>query len=483
MNDPIHSPSPRSVSLPRAALVVVALLVIGIEWAHWTSPQRNVASSAKTSGSSAGARDVYADTPFENARPGVAYVGDAACARCHREIALAYRSHPMGRSLAPVGDTGEGPPTTAATGLPFEYRGLHYTVERREGRVFQKATRRDAAGSVLAKTEAEVRFALGSGTRGTVFLIDREGFLFQSPIAWFAQKGRWDIAPGYGEVNPYPSFERPIEPECLFCHTNQVRHVAQTLNHYEPPVFEGHAIGCERCHGPGVLHVKRGGLSTEPDLTIVNPANLAPALRDSVCQQCHLQGLFRFPRAGRDFFDFRPGLPLHRFLAVFIQKNGNQGKFEVAGQVEQLESSRCFRASQGKLGCTSCHDPHRLPDPSIKAAYYRKRCLECHEKKGCSLPLAERQARGRGEDCIACHMPRSNTNIVHVAETDHRIHRGAPGAGAVRENRRDAPGMPGEVVPREYSWALMSMEERRDAVRDLGVALATVARRCARTPS
>jgi predicted CXXCH cytochrome family protein len=382
----------------------------------------------------------------------------------------------MGRSLAPVVGTGEGPPTTATTGLPFEYRGLHYTVERREGRVFQKATRTDAAGSVLAETEAEVRFALGSGRRGTVFLIERDGFLFQSPIAWFGQKGRWDIAPGFGEVNPYPSFERPIEPECLFCHTNQLRHVAQTLNRYEPPIFEGHAIGCERCHGPGELHVQRGGLTTQPDLTIVNPANLPHTLRDSVCQQCHLQGLFRVPRAGRDFFDFRPGLPLHRFLAVFVQKNGNEGKVEVAGQVEQLESSRCFRASQGQLGCASCHDPHRLPEPSIKAAYYRERCLECHGKKGCAVPLAERQARGPGEDCIACHMRRSNTNIVHVAETDHRIRRVARGAGAARENWRSAPGMPGEVVPQEYHRALLTEEERHDAARDLGVALARVAR-------
>ena len=305
-----------------------------------------------------------------------------------------------------VGEDSGRPADHRSTGLPFEYRGLHYTVERREGRVFQNAIRRDAAGSVLAKTEAEVRFALGSGTRGTVFLIERDGFLFQSPIAWFGQKGRWGIAPGYGEGETRPSFERPIEPECLFCHTNQVRHVAHTSNRYEPPIFEGHAIGCERCHGPGALHVERGGLSTEPDLSIVNPAHLAPALRDSVCQQCHLQGLFRFPRAGRDFFDFRPGLPLHRFLAVFVQNNGNQGTSEVAGQVEQLESSRCFRDSQGRLACTSCHDPHRLPAPSIKAAYYRERCLECHEKKGCDLPLGERQARGRGEDCIACHMPR-----------------------------------------------------------------------------
>ena len=440
MNDPIHPASPRRVPLRRAAVAVVALLAIGIAWARWTSPRRNGSSSAKISHRSTGARDIYADTPFKNARPGVAYVGDAACIRCHREIALVYRSHPMGRSLAPVGGTGEGLPTTAASGLPFEYRGLHYTVERREGRVFQKATRRDAAGNVLAETAAEVRFALGSGRRGTAFLIERDGFLFQAPIAWFGQKGRWDIAPGLGEGNSYPSFERPIQPECLFCHTNQLRHVAQTLNQYEPPIFEGHAIGCERCHGPGALHVKGGGLSTEPDLTIVNPAKLAPTLRDSVCQQCHLQGLFRFPRAGRDFFDFRPGLPLHRFLAVFVQKNGNQDKLEVAGQVEQLESSRCFRASRGQLGCTVCHDPHRLPEPSIKAAYYRERCLECHEKKGCALPLAERQARGRGEDCIACHMPRSNTTIAHVAVTDHRIQRGASGDGALRENRRDAPG-------------------------------------------
>jgi Flp pilus assembly protein TadD len=458
--------------------MVVALLGIAMASALWTSPRWAGGSRAKSSGSSLRVRDVYADSPFQSARPGVAYVGDTACTECHREIALAYRGHPMGRSLAPVGGAGEGPPTTAATGLPFESKGLQYTIERRNGRTFHKATRRDAAGSVLAETEAEVRFALGSGTRGTTFLIEREGFLFQSPIAWFAQKGRWDMAPGFGEVNPRANFERIIQPECLFCHANQLRRVAETSNRYEPPIFEGHAIGCERCHGPGELHVKRGGLSTESDLTIVNPADLAPALRDSVCQQCHLQGWFRFPRAGRDLFDFRPGLPLHRFWAVFVQKNGNQDKFELVGQVEQMESSRCFRASQGQLGCISCHDPHRLPAPSTKAAYYRGRCLECHEKKGCSLPLAERQDQGRSEDCIACHMPRLRvTNIAHLVESDHRIHRSAPGPGPVLEQPRDAPGMPGELVPQEYHWGLMTEEERRDAARDLGVALETVARR------
>ena len=406
MDDPSPISPPRSPLSRRVVLLLVAMIVVGIVWAVGRSLRTTGESGTRSASQSLRSRDLYADSQYPNARPGVAYVGDAACVRCHREIAEAYRSHPMGRSLSAVGADLEGPPTGSATGLPFEAKGLKYTVERRDGRVFHKAIRSGADGDVLAEIEAEVRFALGSGTRGINFLIEREGFLFQSPIAWFAQRGRWDISPGYGEFKEQPNFERAIHADCLFCHTNRVRPVAGTLNRYETPIFQGHAIGCERCHGPGELHVKQDGPSAELDSTIVNPSELPPALRESVCQQCHLQGAIRTTRAGREPFDFRPGLPIHRFWAVFQMKKGNRDQFEAVGHVEQMESSRCFRESRGELGCISCHDPHRLPAPATKAAYYRGRCLECHERKGCALPSDERQARGQGEDCIACHMPR-----------------------------------------------------------------------------
>ena len=222
-------------------------------------------------------RDVYADSPYLNTRPGVAYVGDAACARCHREIAAAYRAHPMGRSLAPVGAP---TPTARRSAPPRDFRSSPRACSTRSSTATggRSTRRRDATpdGSAFAEIEAEVRFALGSGTRGIAFLIERDGFLFQSPIAWFAQQRRWDISPGYGEFTTQPNFERPIQPDCLFCHANQFRPVAGTLNRYEPPIFQGHAIGCERCHGPGALHVERGGRSAEPDLTIVNPARSGP---------------------------------------------------------------------------------------------------------------------------------------------------------------------------------------------------------------
>ena len=395
--------------------------------------------------------------------------------RCHREIALAYRSHPMGRSLAPVTDIEDGPAASARAGLPIEDKGVQYTIEQRDGREFHKASRRGADGKVFAEIEAEVRFALGSGTRGISFLIERDGYLFQSPIAWFAQQRRWDLSPGYGEFSTRPDFERAIQPDCLFCHANQFRAVAGTVNRYDKPIFQGHAIGCERCHGPGELHVNRAGLSAGSDMTIVNPAHLTPALRDSVCQQCHLQGSVRFARDGREPFDYRPGLPLHRFLAVFLMKKGYGGTFEAVGHDEQMEASRCYAASKGQLGCISCHDPHRLPAPATKVAYYRERCLACHEKRGCALSISQRLARGQGEDCIACHMPRpAISNVPHTAATDHRILRGAP--GSVPENSRDASGQPGESPLINYHWPLMTEEERRGAARDLGVAHGWVAR-------
>jgi predicted CXXCH cytochrome family protein len=411
--------------------------------------------------------------PFRNVHPSVHYVSDSRCAECHQEIAVSYAGHPMGRSLFPV-DRAPAPPTGAEANNPFEAFGTRFLVEGQKGRVRHLRTRLDRAGregAPAVEQQWEVHYVVGSGTRGYSYFTDRDGYLFQTPISWYSQKKKpWDLSPG---LDATLLSGRAVVPDCLFCHANHANYVEGSLNRYTPPVFEGHAIGCQRCHGPGELHVrkdegggrrdekqkKRSDSSLNPppsslpgDPTIVNPKYLAANLRDAVCEQCHLQGVARVLGRGRGVYDFRPGLPLESCWSVFVRSAeatpgrdasggpaaGSPSGQQAVGQVEQMYESRCFqRSRQGlvPLGCVSCHDPHARVPPDRAAAHYRARCLQCHRDAdgggehrrapGCALPRADRLRRAAEDSCIACHMPRHGaSDIPHTAVTDHRILRG-----------------------------------------------------------
>jgi predicted CXXCH cytochrome family protein len=364
------------------------------------------------------------DSPFLNVHPDVKYVGAGACAACHSDQAVPYRRHPMGQSLAPVADSFAIERFDPAHQNPFTSFGFQFLVEQRGGKQFHKEIRLDPHGASATEYISEIAYALGSGTRARSYLIDRQGYLFESAITWYSQKGIWDLSPGF-EANPHS--DRPITADCLFCHSNHAEAVDGPVNRYRSPIFEGYAIGCERCHGPGELHVarrERGESTPGPDNTIVNPARLQPSLRDAVCEQCHLQGAMRILHPGRKSFDYRPGMPWQLFWSVFVKTSHAPDTQPAVGQVEQMHASRCY--SGGKLLCTSCHDPHMAPEQATRTDYYRRRCLTCHAQGDCSRPVPKGSQRDTGDsissDCISCHMPRSlSSDVAHTAITDHRI--------------------------------------------------------------
>lgn len=410
---------------------------------------------------------------LRNVRSEVRYVGDAACALCHPEQSEDYKRHPMGRSLAPVVEIIDRLRYDAAARNPFERFGSTFVVQRQGNGLVHKQQRRDASGRTLAELALEVQYAIGSGTRGYTYLVQRGTHLFQSPISWFAQEQTWDLTPGFQVIE---QFERPAQAACLFCHCNLVEPVPHTLNQYRLPLFRGHAIGCERCHGPGELHVaarEQGEDCPDPDDTIINPRHLPPVLRDAVCQQCHLQGESRVLRRGRELFDYRPGLPLHEFLSVFVRVSGFSEGTRSNSHAVQMAASRCFRESQGRLSCTSCHDAHRKPEPDTEPSYYRDRCLGCHQETSCSLEPAARRRENPRDLCVDCHMPRApSANIAHTAVTDHRIMRRAvPG-------RRSTPAQrlrPGEPLLVHFHQELFDPDDP-EVARDLGLALVEVGR-------
>lgn len=399
---------------------------------------------------------------FTNTKQAVRYVGDAACTRCHTEIASAYATNAMARSIVPIDKATEflrGKPGDTPE-LLFESAGMRYERILRDGKVFHREVRLDAGGKPIGAIEAEVTYALGSGTHATAFLLQRDDFLFQSPVTWYSQTGKWDMAPGYADRSA--RFERPITPGCLVCHANRFNAAAGTESRYVEPIFQGHSIGCERCHGPGELHVR----DPKNPVTIVNPAKLETGLRNDVCQQCHLVGTVTIDRPGRDLTQYRPGLPLHEFATTFVDSNTSADHHKNADHVQQMQQSACFTKGGGQLGCISCHDPHQGPEADQKVDFYRERCLNCHADKGCSEPLANRTKVSPLDSCIDCHMPKATTSdVVHVATTRHNIPRRPDSPSPARLADPDAP----PLVP--FDDDRLTPTQKAERGRDLGIAM------------
>ena len=122
-------------------------------------------------------------------------------------------------------------------------------------------------------------------------------------------------------------------------------------------------IECERCHGPGSLHVKeklkgiKVDTSKYADYSITNPRHLPRDLQMDICQRCHLQGVAVL-NEGKNFFDFRPGMQLSDVMQVFLPRFSNSHeKFIMASQADRLRLSPCYLKSE-ELSCISCHNPH-----------------------------------------------------------------------------------------------------------------------------
>jgi Tfp pilus assembly protein PilF len=353
----------------------------------------------------------------------VHYVGMQTCRSCHADIYETYIKTGMGQSF----DHATRQKSAADFGahavvydkdLDFYYKpywdadSSFYIMEfRTEGK------------DTVHKLVQKIDYVIGSGQHTNSHIYTVNGYTYQAPVTFYTQKRQWDLAPGF-EKGASSRFNRLIEIECMSCHNGYPDFVANSQNKY---LNIKTGIDCERCHGPGSLHVQerstgqRVDTSKTPDYTIINPRRLSTELQNNICQRCHLQGIAVL-NDDKTFFDFRPGMKLSEVMNVFMpQYEGARDKMIMASHVERMKKSPCY-ISSGKMSCITCHKPH----VSVKftpRTQYLNACYSCHntpEKTECTEKPAIRATKNN--DCVTCHMlHQGSIDIPHVAVTDHYI--------------------------------------------------------------
>jgi tetratricopeptide (TPR) repeat protein len=256
----------------------------------------------------------------------------------------------------------------------------------------------------------------------------------------------------------------------MSCHNNYPDFVLGSENKFSS-VPEG--INCERCHGPGSIHVaerqtgKKIDTSKYIDYSIVNPSKLEINAQFDICQRCHLQGN-TILKEGKSFYDFKPGMKLNDYMTVFLPKyKDSDDEFIMASHADRLKQSACFIQSLKKvktksaissasrntlkpyknaLTCVTCHNPHisvKETNPNV----FNDACNNCHfagteknkvkeETKGInnerlqiknnstfgSTLICNKKGVNKASNCVSCHMPKSGSiDIPHVTVHDHFI--------------------------------------------------------------
>ena len=252
---------------------------------------------------------------------------------------------------------------------------------------------------------------------------------------YFPLGAQWDIAnkvwrPYLVQPNtdwwvpfyPADNAKRPTGPLCDGCHSVNYDVKTKAVTEWN--------VGCEKCHGPGSLHVLNPSATT-----IVNPARLDFVHANDVCIQCHSQGKpLKNPVEGQ-YYDwptgFHVGLDLKNFWQLeehklgettfthFADGTGHKNRMQGNDFVESVMYTR-------GVSCFSCHDVHGTQHNADLIKPASDVCATCHRANSPNGPHTStvqehthHQLGSPGNECVACHMPRIEQTIANVNVRSH----------------------------------------------------------------
>ncbi len=300
--------------------------------------------------------------------------GASACAGCHQKQFAAYRATPMAQALM---SGAASPVLRGNTRLTMENSGYNYTIARQGNEPVYVVT------NGRQTISAPISWAFGHGAAAQTFVLEHEGHWYESRVSYYVAIKGLDLTMGAANTTPAnidEAFGRRMDDadtrQCFGCHsTGGLR--GNVLEWSKMTV----GVWCESCHGPAADHIAKK--AAMPSL-----AKLSTEEQSDFCGACH-----------RTWAQVA-GSPL-------------RGPNNVRFQPYRLTNSKCYDASDARIRCTACHDPHGSVVRDI--SFYDSKCQACHATAdGKRCPVGTR-------DCASCHMPRVELPASHFTFTDHQI--------------------------------------------------------------
>jgi DmsE family decaheme c-type cytochrome len=206
---------------------------------------------------------------------------------------------------------------------------------------------------------------------------------------------------------------------CKGCHEDQWNKFAPTkmgrlmLQH---PRSAKEGMGCEGCHGPGKEHVEKGGGKGVGGMITFAKNDKTPVdKRNQVCTTCHNKGPHLFWKGSAHESRDVACTSCHVVMESRTAKHqlARESVIDTCGQCHVKQKGQQLRSShmplrEGKMSCTSCHNPHGTISPALlKEPSPNATCFTCHtDKRGPFLWVHAPV----NESCSNCHDPHGSNH-------------------------------------------------------------------------
>jgi predicted CXXCH cytochrome family protein len=385
--------------------------------------------------------------PAHAAATGSTFVGAAACAKCHADQQRKWSQSRHSKMVQPATATAVKGDFTRGQ---VQLRGALYRLRQRDGVYY-------ITESYLTGKPREHRIDYTLGNRRIQHYLTTldDGRVIVLPPSWDILRQDWfhnlDI------VDPDETAGVQVQvwnKSCYGCHVSQEEKNFDVQKGVYKTAWLDFGTNCERCHGPGSLHVAHysaGSPPQGPARDIVLQTRLDASRNTMVCAQCHsfrdiyVNGF----TAGSDYYDF--------FLPIleYNQPEDKDPAYWPDGRTRRFSNdafglwqSECFL--KGGVTCVACHinaheteierNPQLRPDANAL-------CTRCHEAIGKAVPAHTHHAESSaGSSCVECHMPRTVYSIkagirdhsIGIPVPENTIGHAIPNACNVCHKDRDA---------------------------------------------